>query len=240
MATNKFVTSYKQEIKLLGTRARKNTAIGLGVLMVVLPFLLNLDLQMPLNFPWYTWSTVLNLTITAVIGATAFNLLVGNTGQVSLAHAGLLILGAVSGAWLGPILGLNFFLVLPLTLVIGAVAGFIIALPALRLKGLYLLLATLGIYYFAQFAYKKFLVSQFGFMPIMYSYPKVPSWVPFLNSEEGDFLINSNFRWYWVNMPIAILSLLFLSNVIRTSEGRAFAAIKARDNAASLVGINPV
>jgi branched-chain amino acid transport system permease protein len=240
MAADKFVTSYKQEIKLLGTRARKNSAIGLGVLMVILPFLLNADLQPPLNFPWYSWSTVLNLTITAVIGAAAFNLLVGNTGQVSLAHAGLLILGAVSGGWLGPILGLNFFLVLPLTLIIGALAGFIIALPALRLKGLYLLLATLGIYYFGQFAYKKFLVSQFGFLPITYDYPKVPSWVPFLNSAEGDFLINSNFRWYWVNMPIAILSLLFLSNVIRTSEGRAFAAVKARDNAASLVGVNPV
>lgn len=74
MAADKFITSYKQEIKLLGTRARKNTAIGLGVLMVVLPFLLTADLQPPLNFPWYSWSTVLNLTITAVIGAAAFNL----------------------------------------------------------------------------------------------------------------------------------------------------------------------
>ena len=128
----------------------------------------------------------------------------GNTGQVSLAHAGLLILGAVSGAWFGPILGLNFFLVLPITLIIGALAGFVIALPALRLIGLYLLLATLGIYYFAQFAYKKFLVSQFGFLPISFDYPKVPSWVPFLNSGEGEFLIDSNFRWYWVNMQIAI------------------------------------
>ena len=41
-------------------------------------------------------------------------------------------------------------------------------------------------------------------------------------------------------MPIAVLSLLFLANVIRTSEGRAFAAVKARDNASSLVGVNPV
>jgi len=83
-------------------------------------------------------------------------------------------------------------------------------------------------------------VRNFGFIPIIYSFPTVPEWFPWLNEGEGGLAINNNFRWYWTILPITALSLLFMSNVIRTSEGRAFAAVKARDTASSLVGVSPV
>lgn len=240
MAREKFITDYRQDMRILRTKPQRAWAIMIAVGLIGLPFLLNNGWTPPLNFPWVAWLTVLNLTLTAIIGAAAFNILVGNTGQVSLAHAGLLILGTIVSGYFGPILGWDFFLVLTLTLVIGAGAGLIIALPALRLKGLYLLLATLGIYYFAYFVYKRFLVGQFGFIPIIYSFPTIPEWLPWLDEAEGGLQISNNFRWYWVLLPTTSLSLLFMANIVRTSEGRAFAAVKARDTAASLVGVSPV
>lgn len=240
MGREKFVTDYRNDMRIIRTAPQRVWAVIVAVVLIALPFLLNNGWIPPLNFPWVAWLTVLNLTLTAVIGAAAFNILVGNTGQVSLAHAGLLIFGTIVSGWLGPILGWDFFLILTVTLIAGAGAGLVIALPALRLKGLYLLLATLGIYYFAYFAYKRFLVSQFGFIPIIYGFPTIPEWFPALNDGDGAFQISNNFRWYWVLMPITALSLLFMSNIVRTSEGRAFAAVKARDTAASLVGVNPV
>jgi len=240
MAREKFITDYRQDMRIIRTRPQRVWAIIITVVLIALPFLLNNGWTPPLNFPWVAWLTVLNLSLTAIIGAAAFNLLVGNTGQVSLAHAGLLIFGTIISGLFGPLFGWNFWVVLPLTMITGALAGVVIALPALRLKGLYLLLATLGIYYFAYFVYKWFLVRNFGFIPIIYSFPTVPEWFPWLNEGEGGLAINNNFRWYWTILPITALSLLFMSNVIRTSEGRAFAAVKARDTASSLVGVSPV
>lgn len=240
MARERFVLDYREDMRMIRTRPQRVWTVAIVVTLVGLPFLLTNGWTPPLNFPWEAWLTVLNLTLTAVIGAAAFNILVGNTGQVSLAHAGLLIFGTIVSGWFGPKLGVDFFLVLTVTLLLGAVAGLVIALPALRLKGLYLLLATLGIYYFAYFVYKQFLISNFGFIPIIYEFPTVPRWFPWLDEGEAGLTISNNFRWYWVLLPVTALSLLFLSNIVRTSEGRAFAAVKARDTASSLVGVNPV
>jgi branched-chain amino acid transport system permease protein len=240
MAREKFITDYRQDMRIIRTRPQRVWAVIITALLIGLPFLLGNGWIPPFNFPWVAWMTVINLSLTAIIGAAAFNLLVGNTGQVSLAHAGLLIFGTIISGLFGPLWGWNFWIVLPLTLVAGALGGVIIALPALRLKGLYLLLATLGIYYFAYFVYKWFLVQNFGFIPIIYGFPSIPEWFPWLNEGDTGLQISNNFRWYWVMLPITALSLLFMSNVIRTSEGRAFNAVKARDTASSLVGVSPV
>jgi len=240
MASEKFITEYRQDMRIIRTRPQRVWAIIIAVGLIGLPFLLTNGWSPPANLPWGAWMTVINLSLTAIIGAAAFNLLVGNTGQVSLAHAGLLIFGTIVSGWFGPVLGWNFWLVLPISLLLGALAGLVIALPALRLKGLYLLLATLGIYYFGYFVYKAFLIANVGFQPIIFQIPRVPGWFPWLNDGDTGLAVSNNFRWYWVIMPITALSLLFMSNIIRTSEGRAFAAVKARDTASSLVGVSPV
>jgi branched-chain amino acid transport system permease protein len=63
-------------------------------------------------------------------------------------------------------------------------------------------------------------------------------WIPGINPEDGKFLINSQFRWFWVNLTITTLGLLFIVNVVRSREGRAFAAVRDRDISATLLGIN--
>ena len=120
--------------------------------------------------------------------------------------------------------------------------GVIVGIPALRVRGLYLFMATLAVHFAAIFAFKKYQVANVGFSGVRYNSPTLPSWLhwlPFINPDDnGEFLIRGNFRWYWIILPIAMFSLLFMVNVLRTREGRAFVAVRDNDVAASLLGVN--
>lgn len=236
------VTDYRDEIGILPTSASRRWAVLVGIIAIVLPWLLSRDLQPPMGFPWSTWSQVINLTLLSALGAAAFNLLVGYTGQLSLAHAGFLTVGAMVVGSAGVKRGWP----LPLVLVAGAAVGLIVGvatgLPALRLRGPYLLLATLGVFFISQLVWKEFLVANFGFVGMQVPQPRLPSWtagLPLIGTDTGQgMVINSNFRWYILLLPVCGLTILFLSNLTRSREGRAFAAVRERDVSASLLGIN--
>lgn len=240
--SGRYATDYRQEMKLLRTRPQRVwMAIGV-VFAVVLPFALSANVSPPMNFPWNAWFSTVNLALVATIGAVAFNLLLGYTHQISVAHAAFLMLGTMVAAWLGEMVGLSFPLVLVAAGISGALVGVIVGLPALRFRGLYLLVATFGVHYFFFLIYKKFQTAFFGFNAIRFEAPDIPSWLhwlPFIRPDEnGQFLIAGDFRWYWVLLPITVLSVLFMTNVVRTRTGRAFMAIKEHDISASLIGIN--
>lgn len=239
---SRVTTDYRQEIGILPTRSSRRWAMFVGFLAVGLPWIFSRDFTPPMDFPWSTWGQVLNLTLLSALGAAAFNLLVGYTGQLSLAHAGFLTLGAMSVGWAGMRQGWPLPLVVLLGAVAGVAIGVISGLPALRLRGPYLLLATLGIYFVSQLAWKEFLVANFGFVGMQVPRPQLPSWtagLPLVGTDTGEgMVIDSNFRWYVLLMPICALTMLFLSNLTRSREGRAFAAVRERDVSASLLGIN--
>ena len=208
----------------------------------MIPFVLAADVDPPMDFPWATWFTILNTVLIFSMGAAAFNLLVGYSGQISLAHVAFLVLGTIIAAVVGIQWSGTFWLAVPMAAVGGAIVGVIVGLPALRLKHLYLLLATLGVHFVMLLIWREYLQANFGFVGIRFNDPNVPSWLhwlPFINPDEnGEFLINSNFRWYWILMPATVASLLFMVNIVRTREGRAFAAVRERDVSASLLGVN--
>lgn len=235
-------TSYHDEIRLLGSRSQKRWATLLGVLAVLLPWVLNKDLTPPMGFPWTTWFQVINLTMLSALGAAAFNLLVGYTGQLSLAHAGFLTVGAMVTGWFGVGQGWPLPIVIAVGAAVGAVVGAVVGLPALRLRGPYLLLATLGVYFVSQLMWKKFLVNQFGFVGMQVDRPQLPSWTaswPVIGTDTGEGLvISTNLHWYILLLPVCGLSILFLANLTRSREGRAFTAVRERDVSASLIGIN--
>ena len=237
-----YTTDYRQDMAILKTRPQKWLAVLTTAVAIATPFILELDITPPLDFPWAAWFTAINLSLVAIIGAAAFNLLLGYTHQISVAHAAFLMLGTMVAAWLGSELGVPFWFILPLAAIAGAVVGAIVGLPALRFRGLYLLIATLGVHFFALLAYKQFLPALFGFNAMRFDPPVVPAWlhwVPFIAPDDnGEFLIKGNFRWYWVLLPVAVLSVLFMTNLIRSREGRAFMAIKEHDVSAALIGIN--
>lgn len=240
--SGRHTTDYRQDMGLLTTRGQRGLAAAVVVLAIVTPFALSSGFRPPMGFPWSAWFPAINLALVAAIGAAAFNLLLGYTHQVSVAHGAFLMLGTMVGASLGQLNGINFVVVLLAATVAGGIVGVIVGVPALRFRGLYLLIATFGVHFFFFLAYKKFLTNYFGFNAIRFTAPEVPAWLhwlPFITPDDnGVFAIAGNFRWYWVLLPITTLSVLFMSNLIRSREGRAFMAIAERDVSASLIGIN--
>jgi branched-chain amino acid transport system permease protein len=235
-------THYGDEVKVLRTPSDRRWAVVVGIIAIVVPWVLNKDYSPPMGFPWSTWFQVVNLTLLSAVGAAAFNLLVGYTGQLSLAHAGFLTVGSIVAGQAGVKWGWPFLLVVAIAAVVGGVVGIVVGLPALRLRGPYLLLATLGVYFISQLVWKKFLVAQFGFLGMQMPRIQFPSWTsgfPLIGGEDGQGLVvSSNLHWYLVLAPICGLTLLYLSNLTRSREGRAFAAVRERDVSASLIGIN--
>ncbi|MEQ8716768.1 MAG: branched-chain amino acid ABC transporter permease [Acidimicrobiales bacterium] len=234
--------THRQEMRKWRTPDQRMLAALTIFFVLAAPFILASDFSPPMNFPWATWFAVLNLVLIFAMGAAAFNLLVGYTGQISLAHVAFLVLGTIIGAQVGIIFDLTIWVALPTSAAAGALVGVIVGLPALRLRGLYLLLATLGVHFVMLLIYREYLQSRFGFVGISFPKPNIPSalhWIPGVNPDDnGEFIITGQFRWYWVIMPISVGTLLLMSNLVRTREGRAFAAVRERDISASLLGIN--
>ena len=240
--SGRYTVDYRQEMRLLRTPSQRVIAVILTIVALALPFVLGLDWDPPLGFPWAAWRPAVNFALVAAIGAAAFNLLLGYTHQVSVAHAAFLMLGTVVGAGLGTLWHVNFLVVMVAATIAGALIGILVGLPALRFRGLYLLIATFGVHFFFLLGYRKFQTALFGFSPVTFADPQLPSWLhglSFINPDEnGVWAFDSDFRWYWILLPLTVLSVLFMSNVIRMREGRSFMAIKEHDISASLIGIN--
>jgi branched-chain amino acid transport system permease protein len=205
----------------------RRSIISLAVAAVLFPFVLSwLSDFTPL--PTSALFTAVNLALIASVGAAAFTLLVGYAGQLSMAHAALLMVGTTAAGWIVSSLHWNFFVLLPVVGVVGAGVGALVSLPALRLRGMYLLLATLGFHYIASTLYQWFVPKQFGFVGIIFPAPTL----------GADFTLDSDQTWYWVLLLFATASILLMWRFVTTFEGRALAAIEARDSAAALLGIN--
>src|SRR3954452_8878758 len=112
----------------------KWTVIALAALFVVV---------IPLLVHEY-YLSILNLIFIAIVGALGLNILVGYTGQISIGHGAFMSVGAYTAANLAVKLGLPFWLTLPAGGLMAAFFGVIVGMPSLRIKGLYLAIATLA------------------------------------------------------------------------------------------------
>src|SRR4029077_16847933 len=106
------------------------------------------------------WASVLALAGITAIGAISLNLLTGYTGQPSLGHAAFIGLGAFTAGYLGggrapSGYDLNLWIYLVVAMILGGLVGLIIGLPALRLRGNYLVIVTLGLVYLALYLWQK-------------------------------------------------------------------------------------
>ena len=125
--------SYKAELRLRHTKAEwaRLALIFLGLFLA--PYILNTY-----------WLGIGNSILIAVIGAVGLNILVGFTGQISLGQGGFLAVGAYTSAILSTRAGLPVPVAVIIAVLATAVIGALFGLPALRLKGLYLAIATLA------------------------------------------------------------------------------------------------
>ena len=176
--------------------------------------------------PKHYYVFIINLTGIAVIGGIGLNLLTGFTGQLSLGQHAFLAIGAYGAAILGSKLHLPFWMTIPLVGCITAFAGLIIGLPALRLKGLYLAMATLA------FA---FIVDHFVAHSAITG---ASAGIAVPRIRLGATVLRSDRAFYFLIISVVILLTILAKNLTRSRVGRAFVAIRDYDLAANIIGVN--
>lgn len=161
----------------------------------------------------------------SIILAVSLNLVVGFLGELSLGHAGFMCVGAYIGCYVANQLHSVFnsqLVVLIITMLIGglvaAVFGFVIGLPALRLKGDYLAIATLAFGEIVRNIFKN---------------------LPYFGGAQGMSTKTYKPAYLFIVAFVAVLvALILIQNLIRSKHGRAITAIRDNEIAAKAMGIN--
>ena len=216
--TGRYHTTYGADVALRQTRLEWVRIALVAIALLAVPYLAG---------PY--WLTVANQIGIAVIGAIGLNILVGFTGQISLGQGGFLAVGAYTAGLLSAKSGVPFPLDMVAAVVVTAAAGALFGLPALRLKGLYLAIATLA--------------SQQIILWVVTHWDAVTGGrdslvVPPI--EVLGFQISGDQNFYWLILFFAVLSTLCATNLFRSGLGRAFVAIRDQDIAAEVIGVDPV
>ena len=192
---------------------------ALVALACVLPFVVS-------NYRVFQFTLVLVYAI-ALLG---LNMLTGFNGQISLGHGAFYAIGAYVAAILMDRFGVPYWLTLPIAGVVCAVVGFLFGLPALRLEGLYLSLATfaLGVALPQILKYKGIEHWTGGAQGIVITKPEAPEWSGL-----------SQDQWlYFVALAVMLLMFWLGWNLLRGRVGRAMVAIRDQPTAARAMGVD--
>ena len=196
---------------------------------VVLPFALNAS-QL----------TTATFVVIAAIGATGLNVVTGYAGQISLGHAAFLGVGAYTGAVLGADHGVSAFVWIPAAGVAAALLGALVGPLALRLRGLYLAIVTLGLVFIAQHVF--FNTSGLTGGPQGRAFPAVQlgsfDFSPGQVLDLGGVTIDSNGLYYYLGLILLAAATAFAWNLRRTRSGRAMVALRDREAAAAVMGLD--
>ncbi len=172
--------------------------------------------------------SIINLVLIAVVGALGLNILVGYTGQISVGHAAFMSVGAYTAANLAVRLDLPFWLTLPAGGLMAALIGAIVGIPSLRIKGLYLAIATLAGQLIIEWTINHVPAISGGAQASI----EVPR--PTLLGTE----LKTQGQLYFFLLFFAALAIVATLNLVRSRIGRAFIAIRDQDIAAEIIGIN--
>jgi branched-chain amino acid transport system permease protein len=182
------------------------------------------------SIPSWASNSLLTLAIIIainVISAHGLNILTGNCGLVSLGHSGFMMVGGYAMAIVANELGLPFLASVLLAGLAAGVVGLIFGLPSLRIKGFYLIMATVAAYFIIHW-----LVLQFRGITGGTEGLQVPP------ADILGFSIRDKSVYFYVVLVLAVLATVVAKNILRTRSGRAFVAIRDNDLAAEVMGVN--
>lgn len=211
-----YKTSYRQDLALHHTRLAQLRLWVLIGLLFVFPLLVS---------PY--WIRVTNLVGIFIIGAIGLNILTGYTGQISIGHAAFMGVGAYTSGFVTTKLGLPFEVGLVSAGIVAALVGSVFGLPSLRLKGLYLAMATLAAQVILEWIFAH--------------------WDPVTGGTHGmnlphasilGFRLNTPLRFYYLVLVLCLAGAVFAQNLFRSRVGRAFMAVRDRDIAAEIIGVD--
>ncbi len=236
MPIRPLVTRYEDDLALFPTRWNK---IALTLAVIVL-------LVTPLVANRY-WMDVVNLTAVYVVGAVALVILTGFTGQISLGHAGFLAVGAYSAAVLGNHLGVPFWLVVPAAGLAAAGVGLLAGPFALRLRGLYLAIITVGLVFVVNHVLRSLPGLTGGVqgtsVPMLWWFDKEGA-ADFLGgyraaTSMGPLTLDTDVKIYLLFVLLAAFAIWCGVNIRRSNSGRAMMAVRDHDLAAAVLGVSP-
>jgi branched-chain amino acid transport system permease protein len=213
-----FKTSYEADMALYPLPIARWTVGIIGVLFF---------LVIPLGLHEY-YLSICNLVWIAVIGAIGLNILVGYTGQVSIGHGAFMSVGAYTAANLATRLDSPW----PVNLLAGglmaAAVGAVVGIPSLRIKGLYLAIATLA----GQ------LIIEWTINHVTFISGGVQASIEVPRPRLGSMVLNTQRDMYYFLLVFVVIAIVGSMNLIRSRVGRAFIAIRDQDIAAEIIGID--
>jgi branched-chain amino acid transport system permease protein len=211
-------TTYEADMALYPLPIARWTVGALAVLFFV---------GLPLSVDEY-YLSIVNLVSIAVIGALGLNILVGYTGQISIGHGAFMSVGAYTAANFAVRLDFPFWLSLPLGGLMAALIGAIVGIPSLRIKGLYLAIATLA----GQ------LIIEWTINHVTFISGGVQASIEVPRPHLFGYKIATQRQMYFFLLFFVVVALVGTMNLVRSRIGRAFIAIRDHDIAAEIIGIN--
>ena len=214
-----FNMRYSQDMAIIRTRFQWGTFIAFLVFLFTLPL-----------YAGDYWLTLINTIAITLIAILGLNILIGYCGQISIGHAAFVAVGAYTAAVLSHQYGWSAWAVLPCSIVAASLIGLVFGLPALRVKGFYLAMTTLG----AQFL----IIWAISHGPHIGIPTGGAYGLDVARPTLGNIVINTETEFFYLIMVSTLVAIFFATNLTRTRVGRAFVAIRDNDLAAEVLGIN--
>ncbi len=228
LATGNFFTTYREEQRIFFTHWDRILHVVLLAALFVWPLVLETDNKTML---------VMDNILIAIVAIYGLNLVTGFAGLISIGHAAFVGVGAYTLAGFARVIGDSHVLLThawPLMIVlsggIGAIFGAIVGLPALRLKHLYLAIATLSFQMIFQWV--------INFMEFFNQGQTIPiGRVYWITGEVGR---RDHYEfWYYAILVIVVICGYAVRNLLRTRYGRCLVAVRDNDRAADAMGMHP-
>ncbi len=210
-----FDRNFGQDIAIVRTKQHW----ALLVITLVLLFLFPL-------FGSYYFVSFLNLYAVSVIVVLGLQIVSGYCGQISFGQPAFMAIGAYTSSILTVHYGISFWLALPISGLTAGLIGVIGGAPSLRIKGMYLAMATIAIHFVVIWLILHLEIT--GSFKGLYPMP------PTLLGFEFD----TDERMYYVIMMVLVIMTFVARNLVRTKVGRAFVAIRDNDLAGEVMGVN--
>jgi branched-chain amino acid transport system permease protein len=228
----KMVRDYGDDLRVAPSWSTRGLLVGLLLLYLVLPFQLD-------DF----WASVLTLSGVTAIGALGLNMLTGYTGQPSLGTAAFIGLGAFTASYLGRSddfggLEWSFPAYLAVAVVLGGAIGFVVGVPALRLRGNYLIIATLGLVFVALYVFRSWDEVTGGNAGVPMPVQVELFGLDFTHLEIFGEELGRNQSLFFLVWAVVALVALLCKNIARSRPGRALQAVRDRDVAAEVIGVS--
>jgi branched-chain amino acid transport system permease protein len=222
------VLDYADDLKLFRGPWRKAGLLALVVLYLWAPSYFGTDTL-----------GVLNLCGAYAVGVIGLNLLTGYAGQVSLGHAFFFGAGGYAAAYLGAERGWPLLVFLPVAALIGFVVGAVVGPFALRLRGNYLVIVTLGLVFLGEHLWKNWdSVTGGGHGKSVRAAPTNIGPFDFKDLELAGLRYEEEQGMFWLVWAVVALCALLAKNLVRSRAGRAMQAVRDRDLSAEVIGVN--